>query len=354
MGGIESMIWNFCLFYKNKGYHVDVLTFKSGGVFIKKLLDEEINVTVIEKKEGVDYSLIFKLIKYFRQNNYDVIHTNNYASWLYVVISSIMSLRFFRVVHTEHSLVTNNISRRLYIEKILSYFTYKIVTVSENVAGYLRNLGKINSNKLEVIHNGINVSKFKSSLKLRKKIREKYGISNEAIVIGAIGRLVEVKDHETLILCACELITNNPNYVCVIIGDGYLKNHLNNLIIEMEMTNKIFLLGEQQEINEYLNILDVYIMTSLSEGFSIGLMEAMSTEIPVIVTKVGGNTEIITDGENGILIEPKDVTGICEAVEYVVADSSLMECLGKNARKTVDNKFNELGMYRRYEELYFD
>ena len=353
VGGIESMVFNACLYFKDKGYTVEVLTFKDDGVYIKKLNENNINVHVLCKNEGFDKNLIISMSKFLKNSHYDVIHTNNYTAWLYTVLSRILSFKSCNIVHTEHWIEQVNTKRRLFIERCLSFFTKKVICVSDNIVDILNTRGKLKADKLVLIYNGINTDVFSYNSQERLQLRQHYNIPDNAKVMGAVGRLVDVKNHSTLINAFYTHLKNYPQDFLIIVGGGPNRDALQNLINKHKASENIILVGEKDNIHSYLSLFDIYIMPSLSEGFSIGLLEAMSIGLPVIVSNVGGNKEIVKDNLNGLLVEPEDTSSLTELIERLSGDSEMKVLLGKNARDTVISNYSSKEMYDRYEEYYF-
>jgi len=353
MGGIESMIFDFSLHYRKLGHHVEVLTFKPDGVFIEKLQNHKVKVTVIEKKEGLDFSLFMKIARFLKSNRFDVLHTNNYATWLYVSLANYFLGPKVKLIHTEHSIVDANTSRRLKIEKLLSIFTHKIVPVSDSVYDALFKTAKIKKDKLSLIYNGVNTDKFYPDCNIKQELRAEYNIDNNCKIFGAIGRLVPVKDHHTLILAFRDYLKSFPNDKLFIIGNGVLFDELTKKILELNIANNVLLLGQKDNIYELLNLFDIYVMSSLSEGFSIGLMEAMSMELPVIVTNVGGNKEIVLNNVNGRYISAGDAANMTLVFNDVRKNIENTTSYGKMARKSILGTYSAARMFKEYSKLYF-
>ncbi len=189
------------------------------------------------------------------------------------------------------------------IEKILALRTDKIINISKSEYDSAINYKIAKPDKMCIIENGIDFSKFKGNEKYREETRCKYGIKENEKVIGVVGRLTEQKDPITSIK-AFELINkDNKDVKFMFIGDGELKDEVVNYAKEHKLENNIIITGWVNDTEKYIPALDIAILPSRWEGFGLVLLEYMACDKPIIATNVGGIPNIIKDTENGYLIE---------------------------------------------------
>lgn len=220
----------------------------------------------------------------------------------------------------------------------------RVVAVSEFVRGLALRLGAPEE-KVEVIYLGIDAEKFKPTSD-RDAVREEVGVPVDRLVVGTLGRLVPEKRVEDLIRAAARINREVDAYF-VVGGDGFHRPYLERLAGELNIENIRFL-GEIRDAARFHQLCDIFVLTSIGEGLSISLQEAMATGCFPVAVNGYGCPELIRDGENGYLFEPMDVEGLAEKV--LKAADSLK--LGRRARATMLDRFDMDRNALRYVELY--
>ncbi len=348
MGGIETLIYELTQNIDRQIYKPEVLVFFKGGILEKTLVDKCIPLHCIEKGEGFKWYVVSRLSRIIEQRRIKIIHTNNYDTWLYGVLAATINRKVFHV-HTQHSNLVNK--KKKYVENLLGRFTDEVVAVSANVKDSLKEYWS-KRKSIHVIHNGIDVHKFCPQTKVRSETRLKYNISDDIFLLGIVARLVPVKDHKTLFKAFSLLSSEINNIHLFVVGDGVLKNELEEKINIMGLSKKITFVGESLDIYAILPAMDLFVLSSLSEGLSVTLLEAMSTGLPIVATNVGGNTEIVEDGYNGFLVPPKNPKALSKAVEKLYLNRDLHKQMAINARKKAIDHFSLEKWIDSYESLY--
>lgn len=349
IGGIETLIYEFASRLNGNGFSPSVCVLKGGGTLEKKLGKGDIQVYDIEKKEGIDISIVLKLRRLFVQKGIKILHTNNFTSWFYGVLAA-RGIRGLKHIHTEHSNVKR--MRRGWGEKLLCYFTDFIICVSNDVKRFMISNQYISQQRLRVINNGVDSEKYSPSVKNKEIWRRQLGINIDAPVVGIVARLDPIKDHKTLLKAFSMLSDKIPDAVLVIIGDGEMKNALIEQTRELNLEHKVFFLGERQDIPELLNAMDIFVLTSLSEGHNVSLLEAMSSGLPIVATHVGGNTEIVIDGVTGLLVPPNSPEVLSAKIETLLKDEHLRLQMGEISRMRVLEYFDMHKMIENYKKIY--
>lgn len=351
MGGIETMIVGFVNSLPREKFSPSIAVFEGGGILEEMIKQKLTPVHHLNKKDGIDFKMVFRLRKLIKTEKVNVIHSNNFASWLYGVMATLF-INGVKVVHTEHSTVRGHKKRRYVLEKVLAKFTHQVVAVSEKVKSNLVDLCSIPPDKVEVIQNGINVDKFRREESARQQIRNEIGVSCNTVVFGTVGRLVPVKDHKTLIEAYSILVQKVPDSCLLIVGGGPLHQQNEKLVSDLGLSENVMLMGERYDIPAVLSAMDVYVVSSLNEGMSISVLEAMSTSLPIIATNVGGNPEIVHDGKNGLLVASGKPQQLANKMIQYASDIELLAAHGLNSRQFVEETYSDLAMISRYQELY--
>ena len=160
------------------------------------------------------------------------------------------------------------------------------------------------------------------------------------------------KGHGILIEATKDLIKKGVPVVLIIVGDGPMRVDLEKKTENFGIKGHVFFLGNRADIPDILNNIDIIAVSSLREGFSISILEAMATSKPIVATNVGGNKELVIDGVTGILVPPGDPYSLSEAIHKLIKDRKTREQMGLSARKYVEKHFSVIDMVRKTEELY--
>ena len=209
--------------------------------------------------------------------------------------------------------------------------------------------------EIKLIHNGLDVYKIdflpkeEARLKLFEKASRQSGrIFNAGIIVGTVANFYPTKGLEYLI-SAAEHFKNNDDITFVVIGDGTERSHLEHLIADKGLDKKVLLLGQLPDAYRVIPAFDIFILSSVKEGFPWAVIEAMAAKVPVIATRVGATPEIIEDDKNGMLVEPGRPEQIAKKIQELVANEHLRQELGIQAHQTVLFKFSLDKMIKEIE-----
>jgi glycosyltransferase involved in cell wall biosynthesis len=178
------------------------------------------------------------------------------------------------------------------------------------------------------------------------------GVPPGAAVIGTVARLSPEKDQQTLLDAFARLCELRDDCRLVIAGEGPARSALAAHAGGLPCRDKIIFLGTVERVPELLRMLTVFVLTSLTEGVSLSLLEAGATGIPAVVTDAGGNAEVVEDGVTGFVVPIKRPDIIAEKIDRLLADESLRASMGRLARERIIAHFSLAHMTRRYEALY--
>jgi sugar transferase (PEP-CTERM/EpsH1 system associated) len=350
-GGLEKVTLSLIDGLDKNRYSGSICCFDSLGNLVNRV-NGNTKVHFLGRKQGIDYLYPFKLARLLKEHQIQVLHLHNSTAFFYGVIAGKIA-RVPVIVYTEHARdVFPNLKVRI-ADKLLSFFTNRIVVV----AGYLKNnlikYEKFKEKKISVIHNGIDADCYNVKTDCRE-IRTKLGIDETTNVVGIVARLDPIKNHKCLIKAMKQVISEKPKTVLLIIGDGPIRSGLEMLVSDLMLGRNIKFLGMRADIPELMAAMDVFVLCSRSEGLSITLLEAMAAGKPVVATNVGGNPELIEHGVNGLLVQPDDRDGLSKAIIACLNDKSKAETMGRAAQKKVSERFTADNMIKKYEEIYGD
>lgn len=295
-------------------------------------------------------ALIGKIWGLLKEMNPDILHTSLfYANFLGRMAA--FSARPKAIITEERSMYTEKRFYHVFIDKILSRFTDKIIVCSNSVLDFTVRQEGISRDKFYLIYNAIDAQRFDIK-ESKEQLRVKYGFSDSDFIVGSVGSVISKKGHIYLIKSAVDLNATIPNLKVVIIGDGADKDGLMRLSGALMLKDIIVFLGVRKDIPQLMKIMDVFVLPSLQEGFPRTLVEAMYTGLPVVASNLSGIPEIVTDGQNGFLAPPRDSIAIRDRISDLYNQPELRSKFKTNARRTVETGFMPDYHINRLEGLY--
>lgn len=325
----------------------------------RKMLKDDVELIELgDRAYDSDFGLAFRLFSVFRKYRVDVVHSHNWPTFLHTCLSGRMA-GVPVVVHGEHGRDTDTPDmgwKRRLVWRVLRKQVDQFMTVSENIREELVGTRRVPYWKVEFVPNGVDVNSY-GRMSGRDNTRLELGIPAEAKVLGTVGWLREVKDHENLLRSFQEIEKIFPGSRLVVVGQspspGRLRM-LTDLRDSLCLREKAIFLGGRTDIPDLLAAFDVYVNNSIYEGMSNTILEAMAAGLPVVATKVGGTPAILEDGGTGILIPPRDPQALAGAVQILFEQASKREEYGRRGREFVLRKHSMARMVERNETCYLD
>ncbi|MFQ5706811.1 MAG: glycosyltransferase [bacterium] len=298
-----------------------------------------------------DLSTVRRIRQYLQQEGVQILHTHGYKANFYAWLSGRAS-NTVRIA-TCHPWTETDYSRKARLYTRLDKFCLKhfdrIVAVSSTVEKETLESG-VAPAKISVIDNGIDTSRFNGKHG-KDAIRRKLRLPVNKVIIGTIGRLVPEKGHDLLLRAARGLVANDPNLLFVIVGDGPLGRNLERQRAALGLENQVLLLGQREDVPELLSAFDVFVLSSVSEGLPMVLLEAMAAHKAVIATRVGSIPEVLQEGKTGLLVEP-DANDLQHKLAELLQDKSRIAELGKLARERILKDYSSRAMAEKYVRVY--
>lgn len=349
-GGAESIFLEIILGQKEKFNHY-VLLFEHGWLE-DQLKINNITYYVILSEKSYDFSLIFKMIRLLKSLSINLIHSHLFGANVYSSIAG--ALCKTPVISTFHGMVdVSETDKSLHIKFfILGKFSSRIIFVSQYMEDMFRSKFKVNFAQAKVIYNGTDTSIKKNMANNRNQFREKIGCAEETCLVVAVGDVRRVKGYNILIEAANELI-GKGNYKFAVAGtitDMY--DEYKATIKQYGMENIFHFLGYMDNVKPLLYGGDIFVLSSLSEGFSIATIEAMAAHLPIVATASGGPEEIIAHGYNGMLIPIGSESAIVDSIVQLNSDAEMRKRFVENAYSDVTRCFSIDKMHTSYTELY--
>ena len=313
-----------------KQFHVTVCTLKDpdpAGEFLEKM-----GIKVYYLGFGkFSYKNTSGIRKLLELEHVDIAHLHGYSAANFGRIAA-RRKGIINIVQ-EHA-VLRVLPHQYIADLLLRNYSDNAIAVSESVKKFMIYGRSIPASKIEVIFNGINLDKFtRVSQNTIQKKRQELEISDNIRIIGTVTRLREEKGNEYFIRAIPDVLKENSNVLFVIVGDGSLRENLERLTRELKVSQHVKFLGFRNDIVELLSIFDINVIPSLKEGFGLTLVEAMSVGNAIVVTRVGGLTEIANDGDTALFVSPRDPIEIGKKVSLLLEDSAFARNISKRARE---------------------
>jgi len=284
---------------------------------------------------------VIRLMTIIKKEKIKIVYSNTSA-----VLAGAIAAWISRTAHIWH--IHEVIVKPKYLWKILSGIIFllsdKVIAISEAVKSHLAEGFKRNAKKAVLIYDGINIAKFDTRIK-GEKIRREFNISQDAIIIGMVGRISRWKGQEHFLEGAAEIHKNFPETKFLIVGnpypgEEYRMKKLQNQIESIGLKGHTFLTGFRSDIIEVLASFDIFILPSQwPEPFGLVILEAMAMEKPVVATNHGGPRDIVLDGITGYLVPPQDISQMVSALTKLIEEKDLRISMGKNGRKRAAQTF---------------
>jgi glycosyltransferase involved in cell wall biosynthesis len=347
LGGLEKLVVSFLGSLNRDEFDLTLGCLEGPGELAPEVEKMGIEITTFGRREGLDLKLVRPISGWLRRHKADILHTHNAAAHFYGSLAA-KAARTKAVVHTKHGRDWPDKPRKVLLNRISSFLTTRIVTVSRNAFDVARDIERVPVRKISIIHNGIDTDLYRPASRPGRFADESAGKR----LIGTVARLSPEKDQRTMIEAFDILARRIDDVRLVLAGDGPSRRELEALAASLPSRDRIDFLGAVGDVPALLRSLDVFLLTSTTEGIPLALLEAGASEVPAVVTDVGGNGEVVVDGETGFLVEPGDPAAVAEKTAMLLEDETLRADLGRKARARILEHFSLRGMTAEYETLY--
>lgn len=342
-GGAETMCENLTYALKSMGHTVTVVSLYNERTPISQRMEQAgVKILYLDKKFGLDLSMVPKLAKILRAERPDAVHTHLDVIKYAVAAARLSGIK--KCVHTVHNVADKEAEGSL--QKIINKTYFSLgwsvpVALSPLVQGTIREFYGIPQEKIPVIYNGADLS--------RCIPKEDYN-AGETFTFVHIGRFNEQKNHKGLLDAFQKVLSRHPDCRLELLGDGELLEQTKAYAEALGIAERVRFLGSQSNVYPYLHQADAFLLPSNYEGMPMTIIEAMGTGLPIVATKVGGVPDMLTDGESGLLT-PVEPEAVAEACERLITDEALRTMLGTNAKRN-SRRFSAEYMATEYVKLY--
>ena len=358
VGGLENGLVNLINRLPASQYRHAIISLTELSDFQQRIQRENVPCLALHKRPGNDVGMLWKLWRLFRVLRPAIVHSRNLAAleaqlpaWLAGVPCR---------VHGEHGRDVSDMdgTSRKYrlVRKLYQPLVHRYVPLSQELGEYLREQVRVPESKIRLICNGVDVEHFQpAGNSHREQILPPGFAGEDSVIIGTVGRLELIKDQLTLLRAFIELCTANPadnRLRLLLVGEGSQRDTLAAAVAAAGISEKVWLAGSREDVTALLTVMDVFVLPSLAEGISNTVLEAMACGLPVVATRVGGNAELVVEGETGQLVPRADPGAMAQALQLYTEDTGLRVRQGDAARRRAVTHFSIANMTAGYLNVY--
>ena len=349
-GGTERLVIEICR-RLGRGFETSVCCLDDEGEWANELRGIGIDVVALRRRSGFRPSLGRYIADLATDRAVDVLHCHQYSPFVYGRIAKMWRPEL-RLIYTEHGRLSDAPPswKRRVVNPYLSRFDGSIVAVSDDLRQYMLD-ARFPRGQVNVVHNGIETGPLPGPAQ-RLRARMALGVSDDTFVFASVARLDPVKDFMSLLEAYAEVRREVPKSRLVIIGDGSERVALKARAQREDLAGSVDFLGMRSDVRALLPGADLYLNSSISEGVSITILEAMAAGVPVIATAVGGTPEVLAGGAAGILVPPRHPARLAQAAIALSSSAAARGRLAAIARRRVESSFTIQRMVAEYVRLY--
>lgn len=349
IGGLENGLVNLINSMPESRYRHAVVCLAGYSDFSRRIRRDDVELVDLRKKPGKDPACYLRCLSALRRLRPAIVHTRNIAALDCQFVAAAAGVR--ARVHSEHGWDARDLhgTRRSHVRlrRVARPLITRYVTVSSDMRRWLETVIRVPSAQITSIYNGLDTERFRPDTSATGRDR---------FVIGTVGRLDPVKDQRSLVEAVARVLQHrtggDPEVELRIVGDGPLAGELRDQVRRLDLDGRVFLTGATEDVPAALREFDVFVLPSLNEGTSNTILEAMATALPVIATRVGGNPELVCEGQSGFLVEPGNAEAMAGLIRRYMREAGLRRSHGEFGRQRVVDRFSLATMVREYTRLY--
>lgn len=346
-GGLERVVISLVREGVRLGQRVSVACLERPGELAGEIERAGAKVYCVNKRPGIRLGTVGRLRKLFEEIRPDVVHTHQIGALFYAGPAA-RRAGVPVVVHTEHGKHYDGRRKTCWLGWWAARYAQRYFCVSADIAAAVSSRRIAPAFKIEVVPNGIDTARYAQSSNACAS-REALGIPSDASVVGTVGRLAEVKRQDVLLRAFARL---HSGCHLVLVGDGPMRSELERLAAELGIRGRVHFAGYQSAPERFFHVMNVFALTSRSEGMPLAVLEAWAAGLPVVASRVGGIPELVAEGINGLMFEAGDEASLAIHLNQLLSHPEQALALGASGRHTVRSRFDVSVMAQRYQERY--
>ncbi len=352
VGGLERFVINLAHAFRSYKIEPFMFCLSHVGALVYQLPADTTIYIGNHRPEGkiLDWQTLRQIVRCIRAKDIDVIHAHSRKAYVYGTFAALITGR--PLVISVHSLMPVPRRRQIF-EDILLRYAHQIVSVSSDVTRKLWLERHVPPRKISTIKNGIDTDTFRPIESEEKaSIRRTLGLPSDGFIIGTVGRVVPVKNYPLLITAFSRLASTTDDTYLVIVGDGEQAEELADLVRQLKLSERVVLAGAQTNTLDWYHAFDSFVLSSISEGTAMALLEAGACGLPCVVTNVGGNIEVVKHHVNGLVVDSANVESMYSALDQIYKEPALTAKMRSEARLNIQNNYSLTVSAREHLQIY--
>ncbi len=331
----------------------------SNKAFIDTITFHNLTTFTMDFSNRYNVAIILKLMRIIKKERINIVHGQGARAEFYARLATGFSGRktyVSTVAVPVEGYDVGPFKKLLYraFDRFSEGYVNRFIVVSDSLNKAMVREHGVAREKVVKIYNGIETDIYQPAGQSanRRRIRGEFRVADKEILIGAIGRLAWPKGFEFFIQAIPDIIQALPNGRFLLVGDGALRHNLEALTRSLNLQNHLLFAGQRTDIRDILTALDIVVVPSIQEGFSMLTLEAMAMNKPIVATRIDGTTEQITDGREGLLVPSRNPAELTKAILRIACDPALATTLGNAARQRVKAAFSVQRMIQETIKVY--
>ncbi|MFH2052577.1 MAG: glycosyltransferase [bacterium] len=350
-GGAEMALVNYLRVADQVHFRHTVICLTKAGENADLVRELGVDVVVIRTRIRAMPFDVLRLGRWLSRNRVAVVHTHMFSAAMLGRLAGLAG-NVSLLVTTEHGKEPWKRRRHILVDRFLGARTFRQIAVSEDVRRIRMERDGAPEARLVLIPNSVSIPDRVRDSGIRTRIRAEFGLNEEAVVIGSVGRVVDAKAYPVLVEAMALLRDRFPGLFWLQVGDGPEREDLVRAIKVRGLSDRIITAGNRRDVNDILHALDVWVMSSRREGLPVALLEAMAAELPIVATDVGGIPDAVTNGSSARLVPAEDPAALAGAIAEVIEHPELAQRLAAKARADVEARYGNREVALRIEAIY--
>lgn len=340
--------------------HEAIINYSSEGKFTEIIREKGLKAYNIDTRRSFYLGSAIKLAYIIKKEGINLAHSHTHLGGAFLIRLGgwLAGVPVITHAHLPDTLNANPFVKKyqFLLNWISSrFFCSRVIAVSENVKKGIIKQG-IDVNKIAVVYNGVDSDNSKHA-KSTAEVRQEFGLKQNQPIVGEVGRLCESKGQHILIKAAGKVVKHFPEAVFMVVGEdlekkGEYKKKLMGLAEDLGLKQQIIFAGYRPDICDLMNTFNLFVLSSATEGLPVVILEAMAVKNPVITTPVGGNLEVVIDGETGTIIPLNDANSLAEAIIHHLENPGISKKMGQNGHERVKQYFSLSQMTDKIMDIY--
>ncbi len=350
LGGAEKHVISLASGLRERGYATGIACIFQEGRLAEEVRREQIPFECLGIQGRWGAKTLFEIGRWIRSRPIDILHTYLFGFHFFAGFPA----RFSGVpliLSSRREVPQWQKKRHRWIENLGNFFVDRVICCSEAVRQWTLEKENMPAEKVLTIYNGVNIHQF-SLPAGAPEIRREFGIPTDAPLVGTVANFSGEKGYPYLAEAAGEVLKENRNARFLFVGTGPLEKSIKEQVRKIPGQERIIFTGARSDVADLIDAMDVFVLSSVIEGFPNVLLEALALSKPLVATEVGGVPELIHSGEDGVLVPSRDGHALARAILSLLQNPEKARALGLQGREEIRKKFTRERMIDEYEALY--